>query len=55
MTPRDFRAHVIQLCDYVEDLYRARNQTGLIDWHTAHEKAKQVRAAATEDRNEHKT
>jgi hypothetical protein len=52
MTPRDFRAHVIQLCNMIEDGYAGYS---ILDWATLLSKARQVRAAATEDRNEHKT
>lgn len=50
MAPNDFRAHVLQLCDYVEDMYTARNQQGLIYWHTIHDKARQVRAVLMEEK-----
>lgn len=44
-TLRDFRAHVIQLCDYVEDLRIEPNLDDL-DIGVIREKAAQVRAVA---------
>ncbi len=48
MTARDFRAHVIQLCDYVEDVDKCRTMGHplLVDWATVVGKAKQLREFA---------
>jgi hypothetical protein len=51
MTPRDFRAQVLQLCDYIEDAYAGGNN--LIDWATMLAKAKQVRGVAFNIEEEH--
>ena len=51
MTDRDFRAHVIQLCDYLEDSKSDGSGT-LTDWPTIYAKAQQVRSFAFDQLND---
>jgi hypothetical protein len=45
---RDIQSHVLQLCDYVDDIYSARAHDMLIDWSTVRAKANQVRTIILE-------
>jgi len=56
VTLRDIKAHVLQLCNYVDEGYVAYERSGngltgtlLLDWNVLRDKAKQVRTIIMEE------